>query len=59
MGNADKVTAVGSTGEDEELGLILVPCSHAGYPAGLTLSCYIDRWREGRFPRGYSVKSGY
>lgn len=37
-------------------GLILVPCSPAGYPA---LCCYIDRWREGWFARGHSVKGEY
>lgn len=28
-------------------------------PAGLALCCYIDRWREGWFSRGCSVKGGY
>lgn len=58
-GKCRQSDCLGSTGEHRELGFILVPCSHVGYSAGLALYCYSDRWREGWFPRGCSVKGRY
>lgn len=51
-----KVTAVGSTGELGELGLIW---SLALVLNTLVLCCYIDRWRQEWFPRDHCVKGEY
>lgn len=51
-----KVTAVGSTGELGELGLIW---SLALVLNTLVLCCYIDRWRQELFPRDHCVKGEY